>query len=182
MPLSKDNVTVYAPFSKEIIQLNKLKSNLKNTLFIAGLIPQEFYELEKKNVENFDLTSSETLTILNAIPTAEGTIKIAIEETEHTIHESNVMIFGYGRIGKILCDRFQKLGANVYCVARKETDLAWIREKRYIPVKYEEIPKYCEKMNIIVNTVPTVIIDENILRKLQQNCIIIDVASKPRRG
>ena len=83
----------------------------------------------------------EELTILNAIPTAEGTIKIAIEETENTIHESNIMIIGFGRIGKILCKNFKDLGGNVYCTARKEKDLAWIREARYTPVHYNEINK-----------------------------------------
>ncbi len=176
MPLSKDNVTVYAPFSNKEIQLDELQSCIENKLFIAGVIPDSFLKNDK---EILDLNLIESLTILNAIPTVEGVIKIAIEETETTIHEANVMILGYGRIGKILCHHFQMMGANVYCAARKATDLTWIREAKYIPVKYENIEEYCENVNIIVNTVPSHVIGEDIMAKLSSTCLIIDVASKP---
>lgn len=116
------------------------------------------------------------MTILNAIPTAEGTIKIAIEETEKTINESNIMIMGYGRIGKILCKDFKNLGAKVYCTARKETDLAWIREGGYIPVTYSKIESYAEKIDIIVNTVPSLVIGEKLIKRLSKECLIIDIA------
>lgn len=179
MPITKDNNTIYAPYGKEIIKLAEVKEYLENKQFIAGMIPKCYENLNEKNVEIFDLILSERLTILNAIPTVEGTMKIAIEETESTIHESNIMILGYGRIGKILCDRFQKMGANVYCAARKEKDLTWIRAQNCVPVRYEEIEEYCQGMNIIINTVPSLIINENFLKKLDKECIIIDVASNP---
>lgn len=179
MPITKDNDTIYAPYGKETIKLSEVKEYLENKQLIAGMIPECFENLEKKNVEIFDLMKSEELTILNAIPTVEGTLKIAIEETEITIYESNVMIVGYGRIGKILCDRFQKMGANIYCTARKEKDLTWIRAEKCVPVKYNELEEYCKTMNIIINTVPNLVIDEKILKNLKKDCIIIDVASNP---
>ena len=52
------------------------------------------------------------------------------------------MVCGFGRIGKILCNRLKNLGAKVYCTARKETDLAWIREAGYIPLNYIELEKF----------------------------------------
>ena len=177
MPFSKDNVTVNSPYSNKKITLEDIYINLENKTFIAGGIPKWFYE--SKNINNIDLLRCEELAILNAIPTVEGTIKIAIEETENTIHESNVLIFGYGRIGKILCKRFDGLGANVFCVARKDSDLAWIREARYIPIRYEELINYAEKADLIVNTVPSLVIEEKFIKKLKQGCIIIDVASNP---
>lgn len=177
IPLSKDNITVNSPYSNELIRLDKLYQNLKGKTFFAGNIPEYFYEDEK--ITNIDLLKLEELTILNAIPTVEGTIKIAIEEMEDTIHESNVLIYGFGRIGKILCKRFFDLGANIYCVARKESDLAWIREARYTPLKYEEVSKYAEQINLIINTVPSIVIGENIVEKLKKDCLIIDVASNP---
>ena len=131
------------------------------------------------SVELIDLLDNEELTILNAIPTVEGTIKIAIEQREETIHESNVLICGFGRIGKILCDRFSKLGANVYCVARKESDLAWIREKRYIPLTYSELPNFASKIDIVINTVPHIILAGEELKLFNKNVLIIDVASAP---
>lgn len=177
IPFSKDNVLVYAPYSENEIRVDKLCEKLTNKIFIAGGIPEPFYE--NKTIQNIDLLQCEELTILNAIPSAEGTIKIAIEETEKTIHESNVMIFGYGRIGKILCKNFQDLGANVYCVARKDADLTWIRKERCIPIQYHEIQNKANKIDIIINTVPSLVIGESTIKMLKKDCVIIDVASNP---
>lgn len=176
MPFSKDGENVNAPFSSSQIKIKDLKNELNNKTFIAGGIPKDFYDEEIRNV---DLLQIDELTILNAIPTVEGAIKIAIEAREETIHESNVLICGFGRIGKILCNRFKVLGANVYCAARKDTDLAWIREKRYFPLRYVELCDYAPKFNIVINTVPTIIIKEKELDCLNKDVLIIDVASAP---
>ena len=176
MPFSKDGENINAPFSKTQIKIEDLKNELNKKTFIAGGIPNDFYDKSKKNI---DLLQIDELTILNAIPTVEGTIKIAIEEREETIHESNVLICGFGRIGKILCNRFKALGANVYCAARKETDLAWIREKRYFPIRYGELCEYADKFDIVINTVPSLIIKEKELDSFSKSVLIIDVASAP---
>ena len=176
MPFSKDGENINAPFSKTQIKIEDLKNELNKKTFIAGGIPNDFYDESKKNI---DLSQIDELTILNAIPTVEGTIKIAIEEREETIHESNVLICGFGRIGKILCNRFKALGANVYCAARKETDLAWIREKRYFPIRYGELCEYADKFDIVINTVPSLIIKEKELDSFSKSVLIIDVASAP---
>lgn len=177
MPLTKDCVTVDSPYSDEKIKLENLNFLLENKIFIAGGIPEEFYE--NKKIKNIDLLKIEELTIMNAIPTVEGTIKIAIEETETTIHESNILITGYGRIGRILCDKLFSLGANIYCAAREKENRAWIREKGYLPIKYDEIENYAKDIDLIINTVPAIIIEEKVLKKLKKYCVIIDIASAP---
>lgn len=176
VPITKDNITVNAPFSNDNINLEELKEHLKGKQFIAGEIPENFYE---DDVENFDLLKNDELTILNAIPTVEGTIKIAIDAREETIFESNVLICGYGRIGKILCDRFSALGANVYCTARKEADLTWIREKRYVPIKYNEIKEHAPRMDLVVNTIPYIVLEKEILDYFKKDVLMIDIASNP---
>lgn len=176
IPFLKDEIFINAPFSSRNITIDELKEKLCYKTFVAGGIPNSFYN---NTINNIDLLQNEKLTILNAIPTVEGTIKIAIEEREETIFESNVLICGFGRIGKILCDRFFDLGANVFCSARKESDLTWIREKRYIPIEYNDICKYANKFDLIINTVPTKIIDKEKLDCLNRNILIIDLASNP---
>ena len=85
----------------------------------------------------------------------------------------------FWRIGKILCDRFSKLGANIYCTARKDTDFAWIREKRYIPLKYSELQNYLNKIDIAINTVPHIVLGKEQLDLLNKDTLIIDLASSP---
>lgn len=177
IPLTRDNVTINSPYSDIVIELDKINRLLENKIFIAGGIPIQFYE--NKTIRNIDLLKSEKLTILNAIPTVEGTIKIVIEETEKTIHESNILITGYGRTGKMLCKSLNALGANIYCAAKGEGDLTWVRKEKYKAVKYNEIVNYAQDIDIIINTVPALVIEEKIIQKLDKNCLIIDIASNP---
>lgn len=191
MPFTKDKINVNSPFAKDKINIEELKNKIlksdERKVFFAGGIPQEYYVIQEKteqedrpdNKQLIDLLEIEELTILNAIPTVEGTIKIAINEREETVHESNILVCGFGRIGKILCDRFSKLGANIYCTARKDSDLAWIREKRYIPLKYSELKIYLNKIDIAINTVPYIILGKEELDLFNKDTLIIDLASSP---
>ena len=153
VPLSRDDKYISTPFSENKIELENFlekisnystyllnKTQKENNInFIAGKIPDNFYN---GKINNIDLLKNEEFNILNSIPTVEGTIKIILKEREDTIHESNIVVCGFGRIGKILCNRLKNLGAKVYCTARKETDLAWIREAGYVPLNYTEIEKF----------------------------------------
>ena len=60
----------------------------------------------------------EKFTVLNIIPTVEGAIQVAMQETKRTLHGSNVLILGFGRIGKLLSKSLVGLGVNVSCEAR----------------------------------------------------------------
>ena len=185
IPLSKDNIYINSPYSNEKIEINDLKNKIFELLcsedmdskyFIAGKIPKDFYT---EKIKCIDLLENEEFNILNSIPTVEGTIKIVLEEREETIHESNVLICGFGRIGKILCDRFKSLGAHVFCTARKESDLAWIREEGYIPLEYSGIKGYGGIFDILINTVPSLVIDKEKIDSFDKNILLIDLASNP---
>lgn len=182
MPFTKDKINVNALFASSEIKLEELKNVFlkqnNKKIFFAGGIPESLCD-NIYNVEFVDLLKIEELTILNAIPTVEGTIKIVIDKRIETIHESNILVCGFGRIGKILCDRFYKLGANIYCVARKDSDLAWIRENRYIPLKYSELQYYANKLEIVINTVPYMVLDKENLNLFNKNTLFIDLASSP---
>lgn len=181
IPLSKNGKYINTSFTDEKILIEELKGRLvKNQqnydYFISGNIPTEFYD---ENIKCVDLLKSEAFNILNAIPTVEGSIKIVLEEREETIHESTVLICGFGKIGKILCDRFKKLGATVFCAARKESDLTWIREAGYVPIKYDEIKGYGGIFDILINTVPSLVIDKDKLEFFDKDILLIDLASNP---
>ncbi|MBQ6991956.1 MAG: hypothetical protein IJN50_03470 [Clostridia bacterium] len=103
IPFSKDNENIYSPFSKEKMNIKEILPKLKNKKIITGAISEKFVEKAKVyNIEIIDILRNESLRILNAIPTAEGAIQIAMEASERTINGSKILILGFGRIGKIL--------------------------------------------------------------------------------
>ncbi len=180
IPLSSNNVEINTPFSEKTITLEELVLNLKNKKIIAGNIKKEFYQYaENKEIEIIDLLDREELVVLNTISTAEGAIQIAMEETIRTIHGSNVLVLGFGRVGKILANMLKGIGANVYCEARKNVDLAWIKAYGYEPVRLKELKEELNKFDIVINTIPALVLKEEEISYLKKDCLLIDLASNP---
>lgn len=181
LPFSNDNETLNAPFHPEKIYINDVfKIMSKNQLLLAGRISEKILHLSQiYNVYAIDILEREEMAVLNAIPTAEGAIQIAMEEMPITLHDSNVLILGYGRIGKILAKMLNGIGANVYVEARKYSDIAWIKGYGYKHILLGDLKNYLQDMSLIFNTIPQMILDENLLKLINKECLIIDLASKP---
>lgn len=181
IPLSKDGKYINANFTDKKISVQDFFNTVKNKKIITGNITNEIQSLIKpeNNNEIIDVLKYEELTILNSIPTAEGAIQIAMEKSQITLHNSNCLVLGFGRIGKILAKMLQGFGANVYCEARKPHDIAWIKAYGYNPIMLDDLNENLSKFDFIFNTIPYVILDKNNLNLIQKECIIIDLASKP---
>lgn len=140
-------------------------------------------EQNEKKIENqtgiYDFYDDEKITILSTISTAEGAIAKAIEETEISLDNANTLVLGFGRVGKMLANKLHAMNANVYVEARKEKDLAWIGALGYNSIPLTKLSENLCKMDIIFNTVPTMILDKEKLILLNRKILIIDLASKP---
>ncbi len=182
IPFSKNGVYVNTPFTNEQIQVEELLENIQNNTLIVGGVKQNIVDNAKKNnIKIVDLLEYEELTILNIIPTVEGAVQIAMEETEFTIHSSNCLVLGFGRIGKLLSKTLKCLGANVSCMARKESDIAWIKAYGYKEIYINELEKNLNnEYDIIFNTIPVQILDSKKLEYLRnKKTLIIELASSP---
>mgnify|MGYP000875659059 FL=1 len=181
IPCSNDNETLNAPFHTEKIQMNEVfRTMKKNQLFIAGRISDKIAHLAQAcNVYTIDILEREEMAVLNAVPTAEGVIQIAMEELPITLNGSKALIMGFGRVGKVLSKMLSGIGAEVYIEARKYSDIAWIKAYGHIPVYISDIKQYLGEMDIIINTIPFKILDEALLSHVGAECLIIDIASKP---
>lgn len=182
MPLSRDNINVYTPLSNKTVRLEELYDISKGKILIAGKIPKCFMQEDfkaKDKVICYDILQDEVTTILNTIPTAEGAIQIAMQETDYTLSGKRALVIGFGRVGKTLANMLGKLGMEVYCEARKDVDLAWIKAYGYKPVPLKEIKNNLCKMNVIFNTAPILILDKSTLILLNKKTLIIDLASAP---
>ena len=182
VPMTNDSVNLSAPFSEEKISIEELITEMynKNKMFLAGkLSDKTIQSLQEGNINYIDLLKREELVVLNTIATAEGTIQIAMENTQRTIHGSNILIMGFGRVGKVLAKMLDGIGAKVSCEARKNSDIAWIKAYGYNPIHLSELDGELENYDIIINTIPFQILEENRLRNVKKECTIIDLSSNP---
>ena len=170
-----------APFHGESLYLEDLFRKLSpEQVFISGYVKPRVFKLAREcNVQLIDMLAREELLVLNAIPTAEGAIKIAIEETDITLHGSRVMVIGYGRIGKVLCRMLAGMGANVTAVVDTGEARANVVSAGHESVYYTDIDDYLSKNDIIFNTVPKILLNERNLIFVKTSALIIDLASPP---
>ena len=178
IPFSRDNVKINNSnmLIEDLIKLN----NIEEKVIISGSISTAVKEkLNEKNIKVIDIMDEESFAIKNAIATSEGAIKKVIEMTPFTLNKSNILILGYGRIGKILSHYLSSFGAKLYVEARSKKDIALIKSMGYNGVELEKLDKFLPDMQFIFNTIPSVIIDKEKVKLLDSNVYVIDIASKP---
>ena len=180
IPFSSNGNTVNAPFSDKEITIRELMHVINAKVLIAGGITPEVYDMANDEyIEIIDIMKREELAVLNTIATAEGTIQIAIENTNKILHGSEVLILGFGRIGKVLARKLAGLAVKVTCAARKDEDLAWIQAYGHKATNINSIGQNLSQFDIIINTVPHMILTEERLANVKQECLLIDLASNP---
>ena len=180
VPFSGNGENINTPFSDEKIVIDELLKNNKSKIFISGSIKDD---IKKKLDENYmqvvDIMKRDDLAILNTIATAEGTIEVAIKNTDKILQGSRVLVLGFGRVGKIVANKFSKLSAIVTCAARKVSDLAWIKAYGYNSLNINDMLYDLYEFDIIINTVPQTIIKERELKHMDSEVLLIDLASTP---
>jgi len=178
IPFSRDGETLNALSKISITYLeNQLREN--QVIYGGGLSDDFLLKSHNKGAKCFDFMKFEEFAILNTIPTVEGAIEIAIKNTDITLHDSNILVVGYGRIGKLLSKILRDMGAKVSVSARKNEDFAWIKTYGYDKVEYTNLFEKVKTYDIIFNTVPYMIFHECVLDKMNKETLIIDLASKP---
>ena len=176
-----DYVIGATPFTTEKISSEIILQVLSpGKVFIAGNIPKDLTEnLEKKGVEVADILKRDDMAILNAVPTAEGAIQIAMEKLPVTIDKSSFLITGCGKVAKALAVRLAALGGKVTICARKNRDLAWAESCGFGQMSFIELKERINDFTVIYNTVPELIFTEKVLAGLDSDILAIDLASKP---
>ena len=150
------------------------------TLFIAGYLnPYIKKTLQQKNVIVCETREMDEISILNAIPTAEGAIQTAMQETDITIHNSQCFVLGFGRCGRVLAEMLKGLSAIVTVVARRSEVLTWVQASSMKPLLLSELAGGINKADIIFNTIPSVVVDGEILCNVKKEALIIDLATYP---
>ncbi len=180
IPFSSDGVNINMPFSDNKLSVREFMHNLNAKILIAGSISPEVYELANDEyIEIIDIMKREELAVLNTIATAEGAIEIAIANTNKILHGSKVLVLGFGRIGKVLARKLAGLSAKVTCAARKDEDLAWIKAYGHNATNINLIGNNLGDFDIIMNTVPHMMLPKEKLEFVKNDCLLIDLASNP---
>ena len=124
----------------------------------------------------YDYAARDDFAVLNAVPTAEGALELAMNACEGTIASSKVLVSGFGRVGRALSRLLVAVGARVTVAARKSSDRAAACSLGADAVDFGSADW---DYDIVFNTVPAPVFDEARLKKLRPNTLLFDLASLP---
>ncbi|QTN01459.1 dipicolinic acid synthetase subunit A [Sediminibacillus dalangtanensis] len=169
-------------FSDKQIQLKKdwFHSLKEGCIVFSGITTTFLNEAAgEAALQLVPLFDRDDVAIYNSIPTVEGTIMMAIQNTDFTIHSSNVVILGLGRVGMTLASKFAGLGAHVSVGSKHQSDLARITEMGLTPFSLEELTTHSPNCDLLINTIPAKVVTKEVIQVMKSHALIIDLASKP---
>lgn len=173
---------IEAIFSSHHLRLTKgmLEKTPDHCILFTGISPPVLTKLAAQTGKTLiRLFDRDDVSIYNSIPTAEGAVMMAIQQTDFTIHGSSVAVLGMGRVGMSVARTFDSLGANVKLGARRSEHLARAIEMGLTPFSIDQLPKEAESLDIIINTIPSLVITAQSIARMKPHMLIIDLASKP---
>lgn len=181
LPVTTNGVTLNTPFSSCKILLEDCLALLpENSIVLGGMVDDTLREKAmQKKITFLDYLKREELMVLNAIPTAEGAVALAMQELSTTVFGQQFLIAGFGRVAKALARILNAMGAKVRVAARKCEDLAWVKLYGYEAVPVSQLAEQVTDCDVIYNTVPAMLFDEKVLSNLKKDALLIDLASKP---
>ena len=178
-------------------------------IFAGKISPEHQREMELRRLRSADYLRRETYAIANAALTADAAVLLTRQYTTGVpLNGKRALVIGFGRIGKLLCNRLETAGVSVTVSARRVEDMAWIRAFNWTAVptgkwshipelsmttdglpepsmKTEDVPELSGKtfgldtFDLIYNTVPALLLHQDALANVRKDTLLMDLASRP---
>lgn len=181
LPAAGEEGRLNAPMAEDPPRLDTvLDAMAPGQLVCVGMASPELAAMaEGRGLVLRDYFAREELAILNAVPTAEGAIQIAMEELPITIHGARALVVGFGRVGRALAPRLQALGARVTVAARRYEQRSLAQSMGLGTERADRLPDWLCSYDLVVNTAPARVLGVEELSALKEGALVIDLASRP---
>lgn len=180
IPITKldRNVAIKEKLKVELIKMaHDERVSLK---VFGGVINSEWeYFFQSNKIQYWDFMKLPEVVEGNGWITAEATVAEVLQQGEYSIYGQKVLVTGYGCCGQKIARLFQRLGANVVIVARREKVRQKAVKDGFEAIAFEEMTKALVDVSTVINTVPSLVLTEDRIRCMPRGSLIIDIASKP---
>jgi dipicolinate synthase subunit A len=130
-------------------------------------------------VQVHEYDPDQELMLLRGPAIVEGALQRAIEATDVTINDADVVVVGFGNIGQLLARTLRGLGARVHVAARNPIQRAGAYADGLVPLTLEELPELAPSLDMVFTTVPAPVVDRHVLEKLPPRTLVLDIAPPP---
>lgn len=181
IPLSKDKKNILSVTKEVDLTISNLMDLLQegHTLYGGCLSKELMDHCDNLGIYYEDFMEQEEVTLFNTIATAEGTLAEAIINSTTNLHGSSCLILGFGRCAKTLADKLKNLCDSVTISARSDLALAEANTFSFKVLPLDRLEEQISDYQFIFNTIPTLILTDNLLESTRKDVLIIDIASAP---
>jgi dipicolinate synthase subunit A len=153
------------------------------TCVYGGLLSEQVCAMaQARDIRLLDYAAMEEVQVMNAVPTVEGALCLAMQALDVTLWRARVAVLGYGRIGALLAERLGQMGAFVTVAARKSRDVARaeVAGHRALWMKGEtSLAPLTTGFDVIFNTIPSRVLSPSLMKNMPKETVMIELASKP---
>ncbi len=181
LPVTKNKKVLNTSFAKNNILLEDIiKLTTENHKILVGMASKNILrEFQGKGAVCDDYFVKEEFTLKNALLTSEGILSVILENIPSTIFGMDIAITGYGRIAEYTAHKLKLLGANVSVFARNSVALTKAENSGLRAYKLNDLIVYANTFDCIVNTVPSLIISDEIIKQTKNDVLLVETASAP---
>ena len=179
MPGVRENGLIYNTYCHELPLTDEDMSLLAmGTPVLAGVASDYLKRLcDKYRLRLLATAELDEIAVLNAVPTAEGAISLAINSSKDLLCGSRAAIIGFGRVAKALAERLAALGVDIFVANRGGKRRYQAAAAGYNILDWDDW--YKNIFDFIFNTVPAPVIGGEILQAMNPCTVIIDLAAAP---
>lgn len=164
---------------KDDVFENLVKENIDKTYIVYNVTDYMLDLKNKYNLEFIELKNDKEFNYSNSLATSEAVLKYGIELLPIILKNSNILILGYGNSAKALVEDFKHFSNKLLVAVRKDEVRKDLLKKKINNINLKELKNYIEEYDLIINTIPSMIIDEELLHYISPTSYILDIASYP---
>ncbi|MHB8918544.1 MAG: dipicolinate synthase subunit DpsA [Desulfocucumaceae bacterium] len=163
-----------------VVSAELLSTLPRGTPVLVGVAGRALVEMVGRcGLRLVELMNMDEVAVLNSIPSAEGAIQLAMENSPITIHGSKSLVLGFGRTGMTLARKLRALDSRTTVVARNVVQRARAVEMGMESVDFPSLGTEAAGADFLFNTVPDLVLDQRVLCRVSPAALIIDLASTP---
>ena len=181
VPCSKDRKHVFSKNGALSLSLDAVAAAAGNTTrIIGGGFPDSFCAAAQNNkAELFDLLGEKDFALFNAHLTAQGAVRLLLENTKQYVVSKRALVTGFGRIARPTALFLRSLGLDVYVAARRRENLTECAALGFKALDIGDVSSYVRIFDFVFNTVPARLFSKSDIQHMKDGAVYFELASLP---
>ena len=181
VPCSKDRKHVFSKNGALSLSLDAVAAAAGNTTrIIGGGFPDGFCAAAQDNkAQLFDLLGEKDFALFNAHLTAQGAVRLLLENTKQYVVSKRALVTGFGKIARPTALFLRSLGLDVYVAARRRENLTECGALGFKALDIGDVSSYVRIFDFVFNTVPARLFSKSDIHHMKDGAVYFELASSP---